>query len=467
MKRYLWILIFLVSVSLAYAENNFTLSGYVKNETSLREEGLNSDLSKFKNIIELSLEYKIKDDDLVFFTKAKYWYDAAYGFRDKMDRGQHYNGHIQRTDWLRDCYLDYTNGPWFLRLGKQQVAWGQADGITILDRVNPVDLTEFWLPDMVDIRIPLWMANINYSPKLNSNLQFLFAPDWEASEAADIGGPFTFSSWTNFYNFMKDQEKAGCVFDLTLRTPPKQLHNATWGVQWSDRMGDLDYTLNFLYGPYYNARNNIYTAYKYPPVTYPLIYTVPRAFKVWRIYGGSFNKTFTNPGPMQGITLRGDAAYYNDEPTYVGDPVANSTKGIKRWDNKFWLIGVDKNVLTSWTVSFQFAQYILEHSSSKDMSRAPQQRYPMNAYTYGPADPVENIFSLKLSSHFLNDRLKPEVLWSFTDDNQGRLSPKVNYELRDNLLLSVGIHYFYGNEWDSNGQFRDQSQIYTNVKYTF
>ncbi len=459
MKKCALVLVLSLLAGLAYAEDKLSLSGYVKNETSLREESLNSDLTKFKNIIELSGQYKIKDDDLVFFTKAKYWYDAAYDWSDKMDIGQHYNGHIQRTDWLRDFYLDYTNGPWFLRLGKQQIAWGQADGITILDRVNPADLTEFWLPDMVDIRIPLWMANINYSPKLNSNLQLLFVPDWDQSEAAYLGGPFTFRSFKEWDIFQKAQEKAGAVFDLTLRTPPKQLHNATWGVQWSDRMGDLDYTLNFLYGPYYNARNDIY--YSYPK------YTIPRAFKVWRIYGGSFNKTFTNPGPMQGVTLRGDVAYYNDEPTYVGDPVANSTKGIKRWDNKFWLIGVDKNVLTRWTVSFQFAQYILEHSSSKDMSRAPQQRYPMNAYTYGPADPVENIFSLKLSSHFLNDRLKPEVLWSFTDDNQGRLSPKVNYELRDNLLLSVGIHYFYGNEWDSNGQFRDQNQVYTNLKYTF
>jgi hypothetical protein len=451
---------------LAFADlsaGKLTLAGYLKSETSLRIENFNDDLTKFKNILELSGEYDIKDDQLVFFTKAKYWYDSAYSIRDKLDIAGHYEEHIQRTDWLRDCYLDYTNGPWFLRLGKQQVAWGQADGVTILDRVNPVDLREFWLPDMADIRIPLWMANINYSPKLNSSLQFLFIPDFQQSEAAYLGAPFVFRSYTEFNNFQKTMEGIGRAFDITLRPPPRQFHNSTWGLQWSDRVGDLDYTLNFLYGPYYNARNNIYTS----TINGVYTYTVPRAFKVWRVYGGSFNKTFTHPGPMQGVTIRGDFAYYNDEPTYVGDPVLNSTKGIKRWDNKFWLIGADKTLFTNWVISAQFAQYILERSRDKAADRPIQQQYPMNAYTYGPMDQVENIFTLKISTDFMNQRLKPEVLWSFTDDNQGKVSPKATYEIKDNLWWTVGIHYFYGNAWDSNGQFRDQSQFYTNLKYTF
>ncbi|MFH1889008.1 MAG: DUF1302 family protein, partial [Candidatus Omnitrophota bacterium] len=183
-------------------KDNLTLAGYIKNESSIRIQDFNSDLTKFKNIAQLSGEY-VFDKDLVFFAKARYWYDSVYGFRDKYDDGQHYQGHVQRTDWLRDCYLDYTNGPWFLRMGKQQVAWGQADGITILDRVNPVDLTEYWLQDFVDMRIPLWMANINYAPKLNSNLQFLFIPDFEASTATYPNGPFLFYSTERYENWRK------------------------------------------------------------------------------------------------------------------------------------------------------------------------------------------------------------------------------------------------------------------------
>ena len=462
MRKYIWLLVLFLSVSFAYAQDRVSLSGYLKNETSVRIEGLNNDLTKEKNILELAGEYKIRDD-LIFFAKAKYWYDAMYDFRDEYDAGQWYQGHIQRADWLRDCYLDYISGPWFLRLGKQQIAWGQADGITILDRVNPVDLTEFWLQDFVDLRIPLWMANINYSPKLNSNLQLLFIPDFEASTAAYPKAPFAFYSVELFENWRMAQINMGSRVDVNIYYPPKQFQNSTWGLQWSDRMGDLNYTLNFLYGYYSSPRNTtlLLSGTGGPGSSWK----INRAFKLWRIYGGSFNKTFTNPGPMQGITLRGDFAYYNDEPTYFGDPVGASVKGINRWDNIFWLIGVDKYIVTNLLASFQFAQYILQ--DAKSGWKVPQQRYPMDPYTYGPMDQVQNIFTLKVSTDFMNERLKPEVLWSATDDNQGRLSPKVTYEIKDNLWLTLGIHYFYGNQWDSNGQFRDQSQFYTHLKYTF
>lgn len=443
------------------AQQNFSYSGYLKSEVALREEGLNSDLAKLKNIVQLAGEYKIKDNELVFFTKARWFYDAMYDFRDEYDQGQDGMAHPQRTSWLRDCYLDYAKDDWFLRLGKQQVAWGQADGIAILDRVNPFDLSEYWLPDYEDIRIPLWMANINYSPKLNSNLQVLIIPDFEESTSAPLYAPFTTYSYIRYENWRKAQRDV----NQQVHFPAKRFENSTFGLQWSDRIGDMDYTVNYLYGYYYSARN-FTTLISGSPAGGPTsVWRVDRSFKRWSMYGASFNRTFTNPGPAQGITFRGDFAYYNNEPVYWGDPLIASSSGIKRWDNVFWLIGADKYIVTNWLVSAQFAQYIMQHS--KPGATTAQRNYVFNPYTYGSQDPVENIFSLKVSTDFLNERLKPEVLWSFTDDNQGRLSPKVTYELKDNLYLTLGLHYFYGSLMDSNGQYRDQSQVYTNLKYTF
>ncbi len=461
-KYYVTVLLLFLFYTPLYALENLSLSGYLKNESSIRIESLNGDLTKEKNIVELAGQYKINGDELVFFAKTKYWYDAAYDARDKLKPAHHYSSHIQRTDWLRDCYLDYNRAPWFLRLGKQQVVWGQADGIAILDRVNPVDLSEYWLPDMQDLRIPLWMANINYSPKLNSNLQLLIIPDFEQSTAAPIGGPFCFYSYIRYDNWKKLMKRYGGTVDENIYFPGKQFENSTFGLQWSDRIGDLDYTLNYLNGFYYNARSTTIQ-----PNLYAYNFKVDRAFKRYRMYGGSFNKTFTYEGPMQGITLRGDFAVYNDEPTYIGDPVLGSAKKIARWDNIFWLIGADRYFFTKWLVSMQYSQYILEHAKEKSQGLPRYQQFPLNAFTYGPADQVENIFTLKISSHFLNDRLLPEVLWNFTDDNQGRLSPKVNFEICDNLVLTLGVHYFYGELYDSNGQFRDENQFYANLKFSF
>jgi hypothetical protein len=480
-RRFLLVFsILLLTHSFAFAEisaENFTIAGYLKNETSLGLRTFNS-VSKFKNIFQVSGEYKFNEYFTSFVT-GKYWYDSVYGWYDKYDSAQYYMQHIQRTDWLRDCYLDYTNGPWFLRLGKQQVAWGQADGITILDRVNPVDLTEFWLPDAVDLRIPLWMANINYSPKLNSNLQILIIPDFEQSTAAPPGAPFAFRSYQAFQAFKDAWESPypipgfpsaslrGDVY-TNIYYPAKQFENSKFGVQWSDRIRDWDYTFNYLYGYDYLARTyddgTINTPLSVPPFV-SIHPNYSRRFKIDQLVGGSLNHTFTEDGLLKGITLRSDAAVYINEPTYYGNPATAQSAGVNRWNNVFWLMGLDKTVFTNWQVSFQFAQYIMEHDNPGVAGHPEYQT--LNSYTNGAQDAVENIFSLKISTDFLNERIKPEIGWSFTDDNQGKLSPKVTYELKDNLWLTLGIHYFYGDEKDSNGQFRDVSQFYTQVKYTF
>lgn len=441
--------------SSAFAGERLSLGGYLKNETSL---GLDTfdEVSKFKNILQISGEYQF-NENWAIFVSGKYWYDAVYDWYDKYDPAQHYMGHIQRADWVRDCYIDYTSDRLDIRLGKQQVVWGQADGIPILDRVNPFDLTEYWLQDFRDLRIPLWMVNIKYSPKIDSILQILIIPDFEQSTSAPPDAPLAFRSYKKFDAYKKAKQAAGGTVNTDVYFPAKKFKNSTFGLQWMDRIGELEYTLNYLYGYYYSART-LYLSGNPSVAPGPVSYG--RLFKLYRLYGGSFNRTFTNPGPLQGITLRGDIAYYNDEPTYYG--VDGSSKGFNRWDNFFWLIGLDKYVVTNWIVSFQFAQYILEKAKP-----GVGNWVSLNAYTYGPQDRVENIFSLKVATDFMHDRVKPEVMWTWTDDNQGRVSPKLNYEIRDNLLLTLGIHYFYGDEKDSNGQYRDVSQAYLNLKYTF
>jgi hypothetical protein len=483
MKMFRLVLATLFIFSFTLAEAGLEMSGYLKNEFSLGLKTFN-EVSKIKNILSLSGEYTL-NDNLAVFMSVRGWHDSVYGIRDKYDSAQHYMDHVQRIDWLRDCYLDYNNGPWFLRLGRQQVSWGQADGITILDRVNPFDLTEYWLQDFVDMRIPLWMLNINYAPKLNSNLQLLIMPEFEQSTSAPPNAPFTFRSYRLFDTFKEQFEAApgaankvpfgafGTNYVGVLNTdiyyPAKQFKNSKFGVEWKDRISDWDYTFNYLYGYDYAARtyrDNL--SVQIPP--FPPIVTMnySRRFKLVQMVGGSLNHTFTEEGPLRGITLRSDLAFYLNEPTYFGDVTAGSTAGVKRWNNTFWLIGLDKYVVPNWQASFQFAQYIMQHKSPGGVSPTSGKPYEtMNAYTYGAQDRVENIFSLKVSTDFMHERLKPEVMWSFTDDNQGRISPKATYEIKDNLWLTVGIHHFYGNEQDSNGQFRKVSQFYTQLKFTF
>lgn len=60
---------------------------------------------------------------------------------------------------LNELYLSYTKGPFFLRLGRQAISWGESDTIALLDQNNPFDITAGPPGAFLDIdeaRIPLW-----------------------------------------------------------------------------------------------------------------------------------------------------------------------------------------------------------------------------------------------------------------------------------------------------------------------
>jgi hypothetical protein len=460
--------LFLAAVTvMAFAEEEGKkpeISGYFKSEVWV---GNNNDkerqyLSSFKNTIDWAMEYKLKKDWALFF-HPRFFYDAAYAIRDSVafDRAEKYMAMPQRTTWLRDAYLDYTSDQLDMRIGKQQVVWGQADGFPVLDRVHPYDLTQHWLPDFADIRIPLWMLKLEYSPLLNSTAQFLFIPDNEQSYVAPAGTPFAYRSVNDFYNnFVKIQEALGNKVDVRTTVPPRQFENSKIGLRWQSIFNGVEYTLNWLYG--YSS-----SAYTYSgPVKSlgggKLLFNFERESKLMHIIGGTFNRSFVEPGPLQGVTLRGEFGFLHGEPTYYGTP--GSRKLTENTDKYAYVLGLDKNIFTKWIFSTQFIQYI---HNNRAKSLAGVSYGILDSYTYGPMDKVENIVTMKIATQFMHDRLKPEMLVIYQDDGDGRFAFKARYEAKDNLFLTLGLHHFWGNPWGSNGQFRNNDQYVCEVKYTF
>jgi len=69
------------------------------------------------------------------------------------------NESYTQRDALREAYVDATVDDWSIRAGKQQVVWGTADGMKLLDNINPTDYSEMAQNQMEDSRIPVWMLN--------------------------------------------------------------------------------------------------------------------------------------------------------------------------------------------------------------------------------------------------------------------------------------------------------------------
>ena len=72
-----------------------------------------------------------------------------------------YDGNESYTqrDALREAYVDGMVDDWSIRAGKQQVVWGTADGMKLLDTINPTDFSEMAQNQMEDSRMPVWMIN--------------------------------------------------------------------------------------------------------------------------------------------------------------------------------------------------------------------------------------------------------------------------------------------------------------------
>jgi len=481
MKRFLFLfLLFPMAVFAGEIGDNIEYSGFLKTEVWVRNHADNSGqyLTSLKNTADLGVEYTISDN-WAFFFHPRWFYDFAYGIRDdeEFDRNQFKMGHTQRQEWLRDCYLDYTSDNLDIRLGKQQVVWGQMD-VPILDRVMPLDLTNWFIPDLADMRIPLWMIKAEYSPKVNSTLQLLIIPDFEASRVAPPGAPFSFAGYNGFYDLLQSlpmQVAANTFLDaiqVDNEQPAKKFKDSTFGVRWRSMIGNLEYTLNWLYGyttsAYLYADNTMMSSFIPFPMRIGLTSYQTRRHKRTQVAGFSFAKSFVDPGPLEGITLKGEFAWINDEPTYYGS--ADYRVMTENSDKYNWGIALEKNIVKNWLVSFQLLQFITDRVSrygTDPNTGVSGQWHVLDTATYGVINKKETYYVMKVMTDFMHERLKPEITVVYQEDNQGRIIPKVTFELRDNLWLKFGYAHFFGDYLTNNGQFRNKDQFMFEVKLTY
>lgn len=181
------------------------VSGYLKNETAvftkdgqvtgeastmLDDEGHDKwDLLKFENSARFFLNGDIGEESS--------WHGDLNIIYDSEGVNSDYKGHelYTQNDWLRELYVDTYGFGWDFRLGKQQVVWGTADGIKLLDIINPTDYRELNQNVMEDSRIPIWMINAERNVGDSGNIQLIVSQAEEnkipgLNADGDAGHPF-------------------------------------------------------------------------------------------------------------------------------------------------------------------------------------------------------------------------------------------------------------------------------------
>ena len=125
--------------------------------------------------VKLYADGDVPNQDATFHIEAQLFKDTEAHNNGGMD------SYTQR-DALREAYIDTERGDWSIRAGKQQVVWGTADGMKLLDAINPTDYSEMAQNQMEDSRLPVWMVNAEN----NTGFQFILS-EGKSSYFAGLG----------------------------------------------------------------------------------------------------------------------------------------------------------------------------------------------------------------------------------------------------------------------------------------
>lgn len=338
------------------------------------------------------------------------------------------NDHVDLE--LREAYVDTEIGSSFLRLGKQQVVWGQADGLKVLDVLNPQSFREFILDDFEDSRIPLWMVNAEF-PIGKTMLQLLWIPDTTYDDIPEPGATFAFTS-----PLIVPEIPPGIPVAMEpLDRPDDFIQDSDLAAKLSVFVGGWDLSINYAY--HYFDRPVIRRQITASGVT------VHQNYERTHLVGGTLSNVFGD------FTFRGEVGFSSDR-YFLTNNVADAD-GIANSGELSYVVGLDYQGWRNWFVSTQLFQSIVT-DHTRGLIR----------------DDVDTTLTLLLRRDFLNDALQVETLViQSLNQNDGVLQASMTYELRSNTRLHVGADFFYGKPEGLFGQFDKNDRISVGIEVGF
>ena len=331
---------------------------------------------------------------------------------------------------LREAYIDTEIGSTFLRVGKQQVVWGQADGLKVLDVLNPQSFREFILDDFEDSRIPLWMVNAEI-PVGEAMLQLLWIPDKTYDDIPEPGAIFAFTSPL----IVPDVPPGVPVTISPLERPDDFIGDSDIGAKLSVFVGGWDLSLNYAY--HYFDRPVVRRDISTPGIT------VRQDYERTHLLGATFSNVFGD------FTLRGEVGYSSDR-FYLTDDITDAD-GVIRSGEIAYVLGLDYQGWRDWFISAQIFQSIVT-DSAPGLVR----------------DSVDTTSTLLVRRDFMNDALQAEALLIHSlNQGDGVLQASLEYEWLTNIRLKVGADIFYGNSLGLFGQFNEKDRVSMGIEVGF
>jgi hypothetical protein len=314
-----------------------------------------------------------------------------------------------------------------VRVGKQQVVWGEAVGTFYTDMVNPKDLREFLLPSFDLIRVPQWGVDAEYVRE-NFHAEVVWLPDLEFNRYGVTGSEFAFP-------YPVPENTAFSAQDP--KEPGENLRNSDIGGRVSYLLNGWDLSVMYLY------------AWDRAPVLARRIepsgeYVFTPRYERMHSYGATFSKEAGE------AVWRGEMVYNHKAHFSIFD--AADSDGIVDKDVLEYLLSFDYTLFGSLETNFQLMQrYLFDY----DSRLANEHR-------------VRNSFSVWFKKSFMDGDLDAELLvLSSLMEEDFMWRPSLTYKFAPDWQWKVGLDAFSGVKDGIFGKFRTKSRIYSELNYYF
>jgi len=330
---------------------------------------------------------------------------------------------------VRELYVDLFTPKMDLRVGKQQIIWGQADGVFITDIVSPKNLSQFLLLDFNEIRMGITALKMKLYPNDFHDIELVWIPHFTSTILPSIN-----SIWRPQIN-----SPVPVSFDYSNVNIPSNLNNSELFARYSVSTPSVDLQLMTAYtwddDPSMHSTKVVDSTFQLSSVI-----LTPEHHRLF-VSGASFNASVFD------FVVRGEMAYYKDKYFQSMNPL--SIDGLEKKDYLNYVVGLDKSI-GMWRLSSQFIQKIILNHENDFVS-----------------DSHENLFTFMANRSLFREKVRLELFtYMGLNNNDALVKLRGFYFPYDGVSFELGTNIFVG-ETGMFGQFNDNDMVYTRLKFNF
>lgn len=382
-----------------------------------------------------------------------------------------YNEVELRELWWQTALTENTT----LKVGKQQVVWGETDFFQSLDVVHGYDFRwrSFLEPENEELRKPLWMLNlVQRFDSVDGTLQALYIPG-KMNAADQRGNSYDVEGgrWANNPNKGLTFASAPFGADVPYNYDHKDadMDDGSYGLRWKGMAGEWEYSLGWFHGPSGNPVINpnpdnplgVGDSASGQPFlgAYKGEYNSDRSSTVGELifpYIDTFGVTANRYVESVDAVFSAEISYIPDSPYNVGIDAGEAGGcaffpgfcGITEKDVVKSMLRVDKqlalqNYLGTSRPSFfslqVFNTWITNYDRSDELVNT--------AGFSGRTKEYSTIVTAILAANYDNDRINPTLaVGSDLTYGGGFIIPSVEFAYGDNWRLRVEADLFFNDE---------------------